>query len=209
SKGPFRCFEWSWGQDLLGGAFFRLAGGSGGAGSLDVGDHQVVAVGQGQQLNTLRQGQLGQVDVLTDFQVGHVHVDEVRQVLRQAGNFQLRSDAVQLAASLDADAGFFVQVADRHVGGQLLAGNHALEVGVHDEALGRVALQGLQDHVFGLVTEVQGDHAAEGDFVFQGRGQFVGGQADGLGFLVATVDNGGNQVGVTTQAAARTFPQVG
>src|SRR5690606_39931604 len=55
SEGPFRCFEWSWGQDLLGGAFCRLAGGSGGAGSLDVGDHQVVAVGQGQQLNTLRQ----------------------------------------------------------------------------------------------------------------------------------------------------------
>src|SRR5690606_13366334 len=45
-------------------------------------------------------------------------------------------------------------------------------------------------------------------FVFQSLVQLARGDGNALGFLVATVNDSGNQVGVTTQAAARTFPQI-
>src|SRR5690606_21976992 len=142
--------------------------------------------------------------------VGDVNFDHVGQVLRQAGNFDVRQVQVDFAAlSLDADGAFLIDQVHRYGGGQLLASNHALEVSVQDEVLRRVALQGLDHDVLAGAVDVQGDHVAERDFVFQHFGQVFGQQADGQRLLVATVDNGRNHVFVTTQAAARTFPQVG
>src|SRR5690606_17930284 len=91
----------------------------------------------------------------------------------------------------------------------LLAGDDADEVGVHHVAFGGVALQGLDHDVLGGAGNVQGQHVAEGGFVVQQLGDVLGQDADGLGRLVAAVDYGRDLVFVTTQAAARTFPQVG
>src|SRR5690606_21651557 len=186
------------------GAFFLHAG------SVDVGDCQVVAVGQGHQLDALRQLEVGQVNDLTDFNLGQVDFDEFRQVLRLAGNFDFVDGVGDFAALLlHANGGGFVDEVQRNVGAQLLAGNDTNEVGVHHVAFGRVALQGLDHHVLDGAGDVQGQHVAEGGFVFQQLGQFFGQQADGLGRLVAAVNYGGQHGDVTTQAAARTFPQVG
>ncbi|MDR6357075.1 hypothetical protein Q3H58_003746 [Pseudomonas psychrotolerans] len=97
----------------------------------------------------------------------------------------------------------------RDVGGQLLAGDDAQEVGVQDVALGGVTLQGLDQDAFVVAIDLQGDDAGVGGFAFQHLGQVFADQGDGSRGLVATVDHGGNVTGITTQAAARTFPQVG
>ncbi|MNN08442.1 hypothetical protein D3C81_1212960 [compost metagenome] len=110
-----------------------------------------------------------------------------------------------LAAFLDR--GFFVDEVNRNLGGQLLASNDANEVSVHDELLGWVALHGLDDDVLLDAVNVQLDHVAEGSFVFEQLGDFLGQDGQGLSFFITTVDNGWDAQRVT-QAAARTFPQV-
>ena len=166
-------------------------------------------MGQGHQLDAFRQLQVGQVNGLTHFNGSHVDFDEFRQVGRQAGNFDFHDGVGDFAALLlDANGGVLVDEVQRNVSGQLVVGDNADEVSVNHELLGRVTLQGLDQHGFHGVAEVQRDHVAEGSFVFQQLDHFVGLQADGQRSLVATVDYGRNQVGVTTQAAARTFPQV-
>ncbi|MCP5688225.1 hypothetical protein NL372_28700, partial [Klebsiella pneumoniae] len=85
-----------------------------------------------------------------DFSVAQVDFDELRQVFGFAGNFDLRFNVRDLAAFLDR--GFFVDEVHWNNSGQLLASNDANEVGVHDEAFGRVALHGLDyDVLLGAV----------------------------------------------------------
>src|SRR5690606_38421781 len=136
--------------------------------------------------------------------------DQVRQVLRQAGHFGIGQVQVDLATLLlDANGAFLVEQVYRDGSGQLLASDNALEVSVQYEALGRMTLQRLDHHVLALAIDAQLDDVAEGDFVFQHLGQVFGQNADRLRRSFATVDHGRYEVGVTTQAAARTFPQVG
>ncbi|MOA13383.1 hypothetical protein D3C78_1334320 [compost metagenome] len=105
------------------------------------------------------------------------------------------------------DRGFFANEVNWNLGGQLLASNDANEVGVHDEAFGRVALHGLDYDVLLGAVDVQFDNVAVGSFVFEQFGDFLGHDGQGLGFFIATVNNSWDAGGVT-QAAARTFPQV-
>src|SRR5690606_22551656 len=193
---------------LLGSAFaffFSLH-----AGGVNVGDGQVVTVGQSHQLNAFRQLQVGHVDSLANFYGSHVDFDEFRQVFRQAGNFDFVDGVGDLATLLlHANGSGFVDEVQGYVSAQLLAGNDALEVSVQDETFGRVALQGLDHDAFFGAVNVQVQNVAEGSFVFQQLGQVFGQQADGLRGFLATVDHGRNPGHVTTQAAARTFPQVG
>ncbi|MNP43940.1 hypothetical protein D3C76_1377850 [compost metagenome] len=166
-------------------------------------------MGQGHQLDAFRCLDVGQVNGLTDFDLGQVDFDELRQVFRQAGDFDFGEGVGNFAAALlHANGGSFVDEVQGYVGAQFLAGNYALEVSVQNEAFGRVTLQGLDQNGFGSAGNVQGDHVAEGCFVFQQLGQVFGLQAYGLRGFLAAVNNSGNQIGVTTQAAARTFPQV-
>ncbi|MNE28916.1 hypothetical protein D3C80_1223780 [compost metagenome] len=112
-----------------------------------------------------------------------------------------------LAAFLDR--GFFVDEVNRNLGGQLLASNDANEVSVHDELLGWVTLHGFNNDVFFFAVDVQFDNVAESRFVFEQFGHFFSQHGDGCRLFVATVYNGRDLGGETTQAAARTFPQVG
>src|SRR5690606_18983983 len=195
---------------LLGSAFFFRCVFLAHARRVNVDDRQVAAVLQGDESNAFRQLQVAHVQNLADFHLGDVDFDEVRQVLRQAGHFGIGQVQVGLATLLlDADGGFLVDQVHRNGGGQLLAGDDALEVSVQNEALGRLTLQRLDHHVLALAIDAQLDDVAEGDFVFQHLGQVFGQNADRLRRSFATVDHGRYEVGVTTQAAARTFPQVG
>ncbi|MNJ14240.1 hypothetical protein D3C77_84570 [compost metagenome] len=95
----------------------------------------------------------------------------------------------------------------RNNSGQFLASYNADEVSVHDELLGRVTLQSLDDNVLLGAVDVQFDNVAEGSFVVEQLGDFLG--QDGYGFSgFATTVNNSRSVGGVTQAAARTFPQV-
>lgn len=111
---------------------------------------------------------------LAQLDLGHVDFDEFRQVFRQAGNFDFGDGVGDLATGLlDANGYFFVDEVQRYVGGQLVVGDHAQEVGVHHEAFRRMALQGLDQYGFLGAANVQGDHVAEGSLVFQELGDFA------------------------------------
>ncbi|MNN07062.1 hypothetical protein D3C81_1198800 [compost metagenome] len=147
---------------------------------------------------------------LADGNLGQVDFDEFRQILRQAGNFHFRHGVGDFATlQLHGISAFGVDEVQRYGSVQLVVGDDADEVGVQDEAFGRMALQGLDHDGFNLAVDVQGEHVAEHSLVFQQLGEILGQQADGQRSGFATVDHGRNQAGVATQAAARTFPQVG
>ena len=160
---------------------------------------------QSNELDTFRSFEVRQVNDGADFSVSQVDFDELWQVLGFAGHVDLGNDVRDLAAGLDR--GFFTDEVNWNLGGQLLASNDANEVGVHDEAFGRVTLHGLDHDVLLGAVDIQFDNVAEGSFVFEQLGDFLGHDGQGLGFFIATVDNG-RDVGGVTQAAARTFPQV-
>ena len=130
---------------------------------------------------------------------------KLRQVLGFAGNFDLVEGVRDLAAFLDRS--FFVDEVNRNNSGQFLASYDANEVSVQDDAFRRVTLHRFDNDVLLGAVNVQFDNVAEGSFVFEQFGDFLG--QDGYGFsgFVATVNNGRDAQSVT-QAAARTFPQV-
>src|SRR5690606_6303735 len=102
--------------------------------SVDVGNRQITAVGQGNQLDTFRQLEVGHVYDLADFDVRQVDFDELRQVLRQAGHFDFVQVVQNLATLLlHANRAFLVDEVQGNVGGHFLAGDNANEVGVQDE----------------------------------------------------------------------------
>jgi len=177
---------------------------------VDVGNRQVVisALSQSSDSNAFRQLQVRQVDDLIQFNGSHVDFDELRQIFRQAVNFHFSHGVGDNAAFLDACTAVFVNEVQRDVDGHFVAGNNAQEVSVHDYRLGRVTLQCFQQHVFFLAVDGQADDVGVESFVFQGFFQFACFQSNVLRSLVTTVNDGGNQISVTTQAAARTFPQV-
>jgi hypothetical protein len=106
------------------------------------------------QLDAVRQLEVGQVDDVADRQVRQVDFDELRQVLRQAADF----DFVELVR--DDDVGglagrrlLFVEEVQRHGHADRLVLVHALEVQVHDDLLVRMALHVTQQHLLHLAVE--------------------------------------------------------
>jgi len=80
---------------------------------------------------------------------------------------------------------------------------------VHDQRLGRMALQILENHIQPLAIHLQGDDMRIKGFVVECALQIPMGQGDREGFGVTAVDDGGHLVREPTQAAARTLPLVG
>ena len=112
-----------------------------------------------------------------------------------------------LAAFLDRSS--FTNEVNWNDCSQLLTGNNAYEVSVHHVAFGRVTLQRFDDYVLLGAANSQFDNVAVSRFVFEQFGNFFSQQADGFRGFFATVNDSWNQACETTQAAARTFPQVG
>ena len=96
-------------------------------------------------LDARRQLEVGEPDDLVDLEPGDVDLDELRQVLRQARDFDVvahvREHAALLLDALRLGAALEVQ---RHLHLDLLVLQHALEVDVHDLVLVRVALHVLE-----------------------------------------------------------------
>lgn len=174
---------------------------------MNVGNSQVVTVSQSNELNAFRGFDVRQVNDGADFSVAQVDFDELRQVFRQAGHFDFSDNVRNLAAFLDRSS--FVDEVHWNDSGQFLTSNNAYEVSVHHVAFGRVTLQRLDHDVLLGAANVQFDNVAESRFVFEQFGNFFGQHADGFRGFVATVNYSWNQACETTQAAARTFPQVG
>ena len=142
-----------------------------------------------------------------DFGVSQVNFDEFRQVFWQAANFDFSNNVRDLAAFLDRSR--FTNEVNRYDCSQLLTSNNAYEVSVHHVAFSRVTLQSFDDHVLLNAANGQFDNVAVSSFVFEQFGNFFSQHADGFRGFFATVNYSWNQACETTQAAARTFPQVG
>src|SRR5450830_12004 len=191
-------------SELLCSAFFSFWSN---AWSVNVGNSFVITVNQCDKLNAFRGFEVGQVDDFADFHGRQVDFDELRQVFRQAGHFDLGNNVRNFAAFLDRS--FFTNKVHRHDGGQFVAGNDANEVSVQHVAFSWVTLQRLDDDVLLGAANVQRNDVAVGRIVFQQFGNFFSQHADGFRGFFATVNYSWNQACETTQAAARTFPQVG
>ena len=100
---------------------------------MDVGNSLVVAVCQSNELNAFRGFEVRQVNDRTDFSVSQVDFDELRQIFRQAGNFDFRNNVRDFAAFLDRS--IFVDEVHRNDSGQFLASNNAYEVSVQSRGL--------------------------------------------------------------------------
>src|SRR5690606_3408371 len=112
--------------------------------------------------------------------------------------FHFRQVAEYHAAFLlHAYAGVFVEEVQGNLNGYLLSSNDALEVGMHDTRLGRVALQGLEQNFFLLAINGQAVDGGVISYVFLVRSMRERGDEVAMCYLVVTVNDSGNQVGVT------------
>src|SRR5699024_838095 len=94
------------------------------------GDGLVVFTGVDYRGNAGRQLQRGQVDRVTDFQLGQIDFDRFRQVFRQARDFQIDRDVVDDAArQLDGWRDVRIHEMQCDLDGNLLVGIDALEIG--------------------------------------------------------------------------------
>src|SRR5471030_318967 len=175
--------------------------------SVNVGNSFVITVSQCDKFNAFRGLEVGQVNDCADFQSRQVDFDELRQVFWQAGHFDFVQDVRDLAAFLDRS--FFANEVHWNDSGQFLTGYNAYKVSVQHVAFGRVTLQCLDDYVLLFAANVQFDNVAVSSIVFEQFGDFFSQHADGFRGFFATVNYSWNQACETTQAAARTFPQVG
>ena len=101
-------------RKLLGSSFAFFSSFAGAALADDADDDIVSRVGN--QLDTLRQIELGKVNAVADLQGAEVNFDEARKVSCEAVNVDFSHDVVNEAAvELDARSDFFVDEVQRHL----------------------------------------------------------------------------------------------
>ncbi len=162
-------------------------------------------MGERHQFHAFRQFQMGKMHRLVQLHLRQIHLDEFRQVLREAGYFQIVYQVRHHAARLlDAGRGIGAGEVQRHAHAQLLGGAHALQVEVHDARLVRMALQGAQHGLFFLAVQFDGEDVRIKRLVLQMLEQRIMLHRYRHGGLFAAVDDARNLVRVP-QAAARTF----
>ena len=124
---------------------------------------------QGGNLDVFRQFQVAQVNYLVHLDSGHVHFDELGQVLRQTDHFNFVDLVVRYTAvELDSRCGVFVDEVQRYVDVDLVVLVNTQEVSVGQDRLVRVTLQILQDYAFFLAVQLNGQNVGEECFVLQG-----------------------------------------
>jgi hypothetical protein len=120
------------GRELLGSSFAFFSGFAGTTLADDANDDVVSCMGN--QLDSLRQLELGEVNAVANLQGAEVNFDEARQVSSQAVNVDFGHDVVdQTAIELDARGNFFVDEVQRHLDVDFVRGIDALEVDVQDQ----------------------------------------------------------------------------
>ena len=108
------------------------------------------------------------MNYLVHLDSGHVHFDELGQVLRQTDHFYFVDLVVcHTALELDSRCAVFVDEVQRYVDVDLVILVDAQEVSVGQDRLVRVTLQILQDDAFFLAVQLNGQNVREERFVFQ------------------------------------------
>ncbi len=159
-------------------------------------------------LHALGKRDIGDIAQFVEFEVSDIDVEVLRQILRQAHDFDVGHQVRNLAAALlHADRDVLVQEVDRHVHADDLVLNDALQVHVQDLAPGGMALQVFQDHSLALLTDLDVENARIKRLVLELLENLVVVECEGAWRAAGTVKDCGN-LSFTTQAAARTFPHV-
>ena len=157
-----------------------------------------------------RQFQIRQVQDVADLQRTHVDDDGFRQIFRQTGHFHFDDVVVdQTFLVLHPDALFFVDEVQRNLHGDFLVREDALEVDVHRLVRRRMPLHVAREHLATGATEFQRENLREERIRLDRLRQVVLDQRNVHRRLTASVDDARYHRGISTQAAARTFPDVG
>ncbi len=159
------------------------------------------------ECDTSRQRDVGGVNRFASFQVFQIHFDEVRQILRQALDFNFAQHVVNHGSGeLHRRRNFLIHKVNRYFHVDWLVRFNALEVDVLDQLLERVILHVAQEHLaFGAAQRHGQDRAVEVLFL-EGVPQGVVIEFDHFGFGFAAIDDA-RHFGRKTQAAARTTAQ--
>ena len=132
----------------------------------------------------------GDVHRMTDLQRGEVHLDESRQVLRQAGNVQIRRHvADDRARKLHGGRLLAVHEVQRNLHVDLAILVDALEIHVQDLVAERVHLHVAQQHFGGLAVELHRQDRRMKRFVAQRVEERVVVELDRRGLGNAPVDD--------------------
>jgi len=106
---------------------------------------------------------------LVQFDVVEVDFNVFGQIVRKTGDFHFHGFAVDGAAlEFDGRRAFLVQEVDRHVDVDLVALLDPQEVRVGQDRLVGMTLEVLDDDVFFLAIDLQGDDVREEGFVLNG-----------------------------------------
>ena len=169
----------------------------------------ILTQGEGNRGHAFGQGDVGQVNDLADFHLEHIDFDVLGDLRWKTLDFDVRFLVLDdTALGLHAVGLLFVDEVDWYVDLDGLVLIDAQKVRVHDAFPGRVALQVLENGLLLVLADIDRQNVGVESLIFQRLFQILANQRQGLWVLVATVDNGWDMVGETTQAAARTFPQV-
>ncbi len=110
---------------------------------------------------------------------------------------------------LDADALFFVDEVQRNLHGDFLVREDALEVDVHRFVRRRMPLHVAREHLAPRAADFQREDLREERIRLNRLRQVVLDQRNVDRRFTASVHDSRHHRGVSTQAAARTFPDVG
>ena len=174
----------------------------------DHGDVVIFAQRQRRDLDIGWQLQLRQMDDVAFLQLSQIELDELRQILRQAGDFDFRQVVRNdQTGGLGGRRGFLVEEVQRHVDANDFVLFDAQEIHVHHQLLEGVLLPVTHQHLLHLAVDVEVEHRRKEPLV-------LGSEQDGVVFdldafrILARAVNDGRHEARMTQAAARTFPLV-
>ena len=155
------------------------------------------------------QRKVGQVNDLAHVELRHVHLQVLRQILRQTADLHL-GHGVRNHAATEPDALALVLVDEVqryvHLNGSIRA--HPQEIHVHYLVIGRIALHVAKHGLLDLAFQLDVENVREERFVLHRLAKLVGTDHQILGRSIRAVDDPRDLFAGTAQAAARTFPYV-
>ena len=155
--------------------------------------------------HALRQWNVGQEQRVVQIHAGQIDFQKLRQILRQAGHFDIRAH-VRNDAALRFDPGRCRLALEMNGQAQsdLLVLDHALQIDVHHRMSRRMHLHVFDNGFLGLAANINAHDRGVEFFALDHRQQILLIQNNGLRTQRTAIKNGRNLARVT-QAAARTF----
>ncbi len=172
---------------------------------MDRHDRRIATARKPRDRHAIRQRQIRQELGLVQAHARQVELDELRQILRQADDFDV-ADPVRNDATLSLHArryGLALEV-NRQVNADLLVRDDAHQVHVNHEVLRGVHLHVLHDGFLRLLAHLDLDDRRIEALVVDHRQQVLLVEGQRARLFLAAVENGRNLV-LVTQAAARTL----